>query len=274
MFTLKEVIGIVDSAYCKANENYIKLGVGLNTRTALLNRTRVVSLQLSESIDDFRDKMLFDMYLRPCNSLEAAKAESIRGADGAKDRPTHWCVRPDILEKAEEWLIYYSTVGKCLTALGCSAHYRSMPLDSALALIQAAMNLHQYKIYYDSKGSPAGLLTWGWLSNRTLQKLSENPSWDMHLSEWNEGEALCFRDIAVCAESAKAISDDLSGGIFGDEKLCYLLARDRTTQVPSLLEIAEDERASLSPWILSGFEAHGYLSENALSHLSEPIGRV
>lgn len=175
-----------------------------------------------------------------------------------------WLSRPDILEKCEENLARYAQFGQALLALSRSPVYKAMPVRAAMTMLATAIGTRQMRLYYDNAGEPAGLLTWAWLSQWTIDRLAGNDPTPMHICEWNEGSVLCFRDIAASSASVQEIAADLSGGLFPEETSCAVLVRDRVSQGTVLFQVAEGERESLRTWLSSQFKPIGAESVTTL----------
>jgi hemolysin-activating ACP:hemolysin acyltransferase len=134
------------------------------------------------------------------------------------------------------------------TGLKCSAAYSAAPDDALNSLIEVCHSIQQFRVYEDSRGEPQGFLSWAWLSDFTLDRLQINPFAPLHPSEWNEGETLCFRDLAATAQSAAAIAKDLGGGSFPDEP-CYITMQTDAKGTHSLIRFEPEERYELAEWL-------------------------
>jgi hemolysin-activating ACP:hemolysin acyltransferase len=134
-----------------------------------------------------------------------------------------------------------------------SASYFAAPDDAVNALIEVCHSIQQYRVYDDRRGEPQGFLSWAWLSDFTLNRLQINPFAQLHPSEWNEGEILCFRDLAATDQTVIAIAKDLRGGLFPDEP-CYITMQTDAKGTHALIRFEPDERYELAEW-LSGLYA-------------------
>lgn len=190
----------------------------------------------------------------------------IRSAPGLRSAPTHvsgatregaWTVGNDSLEKCEDQLSELAVLGQGLIALNLSPLYQDVPLSRAVSMITTANGMGQMRLYKNTAGEPSGLLTWAWLSEWTKARLTTDGKMPLHQCEWNEGETLCFRDIAVTSDSALQISRDLAGELFPEESSCVLLVRDRSSKDTVLFSIPETERESLGTWVMSQFRLKG-----------------
>lgn len=140
-------------------------------------------------------------------------------------------------------------LGECLQVLQrCDPHRRS-PLWADGLPLRDLVALRQFRLYRDAHGVPAGLVTWAWLSPYTLARLGAVPLHRAHISEWNEGLALCLCDVLDTDASRAAILDDLCGLLLPaqQEALLYLAphgaAGARTQQVD------RRDRAALGAWM-------------------------
>ena len=112
--------------------------------------------------------------------------------------------------------------GERLLALRrCDPLLRS-PLWNAIPLLRNLTALQQVRVYRDADGVPAGLLTWGWLSEYTVSRLGVTPLHAVHNSEWNEGRALCFCDLAVSEGVRAQMMHDVHSGLFPEQDTILL----------------------------------------------------
>lgn len=72
---------------------------------------------------------------------------------------------------------------------------RSENIDSMCRRIWPAIALDQIEFLYDSRGIAVGFVTWGFLSDSSVECLKNDPSFQLHLSEWNEGTILWIMDL-------------------------------------------------------------------------------
>lgn len=176
--------------------------------------------------------------------------------DGATT-PELWTVRNDILEKCEDQLSKLISFGQALSVLNLSPLYQDVPLRTAVSMITTASGMGQMKVYKNAVGASVGLLTWAWFSKWTMARLTADAQTPIHPCEWNEGEMLCFRDIAVTPNSALQIAGDLAGGLFPEESSCLLMVRDRNSKDVVLFSIPDSKRGSLSTWMMAQFKIAG-----------------
>ena len=117
-----------------------------------------------------------------------------------------------------------------------------MPLIVALRLAEVAIALDQIKIYFGIDGNPVAFISWALLSDDVEDRILRTKSMRLHISEWNEGEALWIVDFVSSARCASQILCDLRDGEFRKhERVRYL--RVKGTQV-LLQEISRYSTAS------------------------------
>lgn len=193
-------------------------------------------------------------------NAEGERARTVSKVDGIRSRKKveakaggvlHRVVHAEYVEQAKSEVQRMIATGEALLALCTSTQYSGLALKDALSTVSFGLGTGQFKIFRDSQGIPTGALTWMWLSTYTVNRLQQRQGADLHLSEWNEGDALCFRDIAPSRRSASEIAKAISGEMFPDEQACYILAKSACDHVIDIVEIPAGERPRLGPWLMS-----------------------
>jgi hemolysin-activating ACP:hemolysin acyltransferase len=115
-------------------------------------------------------------------------------------------------------------VGVALDALTRVPSYLDYRVGDIIPTIRMSTSLGQIKIYTDKNHQPCGVLTWMWLSDWTINRITRGASIaELHPSEWNEGTSLCFRDICISKEASCAMLSDIREGLFPDIVSCHLI---------------------------------------------------
>ena len=118
-----------------------------------------------------------------------------------------------------------------------------------MAVVLALTATGQYRLYRDHAGAPLGLLSWAWVSAWTLNRLRPDPLLPLHPCEWNEGEQLYFRDIAISPVCADALAKDLAGGVFGAQPWCFVGLRKSQNQGVALTRLEASQRPGFAAWL-------------------------
>lgn len=127
----------------------------------------------------------------------------------------------DVLRERRESFMQYHQVGQIMRTLIQAGPAAPALLRSA-HLVRTIATLRQFRVYEDAGGCPNGMLTWAWLSERTIARIEQQPLHAVHVSEWNEGETLCFFDVATSAASRAETIADVAGRLFPDQRHCLL----------------------------------------------------
>jgi hemolysin-activating ACP:hemolysin acyltransferase len=149
--------------------------------------------------------------------------------------------------KAAAFVSRHVETGLALSALAVSRQYLKVPVGVVRSSVLHAQSTRQFKTFRDSNGVPKGFLSWAWLSNYSLARLESNASLVLHPSEWNEGEILCFRDIAFTEESLARVSIDLGGALFCEESICYVTLG--VAGQPKLVRLTSGDRSDFAVWL-------------------------
>jgi hemolysin-activating ACP:hemolysin acyltransferase len=188
------------------------------------------------------------------------KRKSISEVDGIRSRSNveakageapHRIVHAAYIEQAKSEVQRMIAIGEALVAFCASKQYCGRALRDVLSTVSFGLGTGQLQIFRDSQGTPTGALTWMWLSTYTVNRLRQRKGIDLHLSEWNEGDVLCFRDIAPSRKSVSEIAKAISGEMFPDEQACYMLAKSACDEGIDIVEIPVGERPRLGSWLMS-----------------------
>ncbi|WEF31566.1 toxin-activating lysine-acyltransferase [Pseudoduganella chitinolytica] len=140
-------------------------------------------------------------------------------------------------------------LGECLAVLQrCDPHGRS-PLWAGAFPLGDLVTLRQYRLYRDEAGRPAGLVTWAWLSPRTLERLAATPLHLAHVSEWNEGSVLCLCDVLATAATQAQIMEDLGGDLLPEHDDAVLYLGPDAAQAAFAEPARRGNRTALAAWV-------------------------
>ena len=84
-----------------------------------------------------------------------------------------------------------------------SKHYCQYPIACLTLWIEPAISHGQMHLFKDSEGNPFGYMTWAYLASDAERRLLCDPEVLLHISEWNEGEALWILDFVVVTGNVK-----------------------------------------------------------------------
>lgn len=157
--------------------------------------------------------------------------------------------KKDVLDHCGTRLQELLAVGEALMALRAAPPYAALPTGTAISLVDTLTRTDQYKVFRDSAGQPLGLLSWAWISAWTVARLQGAVRTPLHPCEWNEGDQLYFRDIAVSRACADAMCADLSGGLFGTAAFCWVALTGGSDEGGTLVRLAPAQRRDFSNWL-------------------------
>lgn len=104
-----------------------------------------------------------------------------------------------------------------------SKNHALLPMSYVLKAIGAAKK-HQYlKFYFDDCGVPIGYVMWAFLAPDVEKRVMKTGIWDLHESEWNEGESFWIVDLLVPSGNVRPILRDMRDVLFPNEKVMSYL---------------------------------------------------
>jgi hemolysin-activating ACP:hemolysin acyltransferase len=153
--------------------------------------------------------------LRKLNSSSIAK---LRGRSlNTREVAAGLTARRDLMHTRELALRRTINVGRFLSLLAGSADWKQLSLTDAIRKARRALDIGQVKFYFDPSQKLIGLLSWAWLSERTISRISPLPLHAVHDSELNEGETLCLVDILMPVMARRELLDDVARDLFPAE---------------------------------------------------------
>ncbi|WP_082679870.1 toxin-activating lysine-acyltransferase [Paucibacter sp. KCTC 42545] len=241
MRKLYSVKDVCDQSNIKVDLVCIKLGyyLAMTAREGMAVRTKLSIKDFYARIKDAEISIYFDEHgrIQQANCFEPNASFKNRG------RPSMNAVHR-MTATVEKFLNY----GQAMTALARSPQYLDKSIGSVHAMLVSTFNIQQNKVYFDQKGISSGFVSWAWVSQYTIQKLRATPISDIHSSEWNEGDALCFRDLVITKDNASSIAEDIGGMMFPEEP-CFLTIRSIESGRAELFRVERSERKQLGDWI-------------------------
>ena len=88
-------------------------------------------------------------------------------------------------------------VGFAALLFSYSAHHRRYTCSDLQEYVAVPYRLKQYKIFYNEDGDVVGIVTWAWLSEYSINNITQDPRYSLHPSEWNEGRRLFIMDLVA-----------------------------------------------------------------------------
>jgi cytolysin-activating lysine-acyltransferase len=110
--------------------------------------------------------------------------------------------------------------------LAASSFHSRVPAIYLQAVVRPLLQHGQYKLFFDSRGDPVGFVLWALLAPTVEEQVMQAGVWDLHLSEWNEGDRIWIVDFAAPYGHFPSIAVDLFNTVFrGVEVLRYYRRR-------------------------------------------------
>jgi hemolysin-activating ACP:hemolysin acyltransferase len=78
-------------------------------------------------------------------------------------------------------------------------------------VLEPALRHRSIKFYFNSRGDEVGFAVWALLAPGVEDQFTRNRQWDLHISEWNEGDNLWMIDLVAPHGHLRKIIDDLDG---------------------------------------------------------------
>jgi cytolysin-activating lysine-acyltransferase len=106
-------------------------------------------------------------------------------------------------------------------ALRCE-NYRQFQIDSIQEWLEVPIELDQIKFFYDYFGSPVGFVVWAYLAPEVAYRLVNDSNFEMHISEWNEGNELWIIDFVAPFSHAYEIARGMQKKFINENKVEYI----------------------------------------------------
>ncbi|MEP7006766.1 MAG: toxin-activating lysine-acyltransferase [Sphingomonas bacterium] len=87
--------------------------------------------------------------------------------------------------------------------------------------LTAPIRLNQIEFLFNSHGAPIAFATWGFLTESCGERLTADPAYVLHLSEWNEGDQLWIIDIVAVAGQVQNLVRKLRNRRLSDVTRAY-----------------------------------------------------
>lgn len=167
-----------------------------------------------------------------------------------------------ILRGREQSLTKALEIGRCLLALWNAGRVEQSPLWRSLYTLTEIVAIRQFRTYLAPDKAPDGLLTWAWLSERTLARAAHISLHAMHTSELNEGATLCLCDVVITDAVRREMLEDILGNLFPDEVNILLYWPGKGGQ-GRLSRMSREQPEEIDEWLryASGNRGHGTAPE-------------
>lgn len=242
---LRTVVQALKLAWTTEQQQAAGLGYASALRSAQSSRR-----PLADWLDDFQAALAGDRQVLWFDTLARPAGFGIRSRTPAADASV-LTRKKDVLDHCTTRLHELLAAGEALTALRAAPAYNQAPIGAVTALVGTLAGTEQYKLYRDAAGRPAGLLSWAWISDWTVDRLKKDIRAPLHPCEWSEGDQLYFRDIAVSTRCAEAMCTDLCEGLFGAAPFCWIGLQGVFKERGDLVKLGRAQRCGFSSWLRS-----------------------
>ncbi|MBA5235638.1 toxin-activating lysine-acyltransferase [Pectobacterium aroidearum] len=103
----------------------------------------------------------------------------------------------------------YEKLGFAVACMLMNRNYSLYHIKILQQWTQKAISHNQFKVFFNNTNHPIGYMTWAFLREDTLSRLSQDPLFLLHDSEWDEGGTLCIMDFCCKPGSAIYCINDL-----------------------------------------------------------------
>jgi hemolysin-activating ACP:hemolysin acyltransferase len=86
-------------------------------------------------------------------------------------------------------------------------------------IIEPAIKHQFIKFYFNAHGESIGYVIWAFVAADVEKRFLESGTWDLHISEWNEGDQLWIIDLVAPFGNIKEILCDLRDAVFLNFKI-------------------------------------------------------
>jgi hemolysin-activating ACP:hemolysin acyltransferase len=105
-------------------------------------------------------------------------------------------------------------IGFVTTILTASRAHDHYPVSYVRELIGPALAHRLIKLYFNKKGDPVGYVVWAFIAEDVQTRFLQTGKWDLHESEWREGNLLWIVDFVAPFGHTYAILKDLRDCVF------------------------------------------------------------
>lgn len=134
---------------------------------------------------------------------------------------------------------FSSDIGFATLLFSFSEHHKKYSCEDIQKYVVTPYSLNQCKLYFNEKGDAVGIVTWAWLSDYSLDRITKESFYELHLSEWNEGLNLYIMDVVAPFGDFKFIASDLLKR-FHNQKVCFSVRRSDDVSIRKVVKWKRD----------------------------------
>lgn len=140
-------------------------------------------------------------------------------------------------------------VGQCLLLLMDSVRHRGRHYRHLIRIVRNFTSLSQYRLHFSDAGEAIGLVTWSWLTDRTVKQVTSISLYDVHPAELNEGNRLCLVDAIFAASDSDFLIRDVVGDLCSNDASLQLFMPQEQGQGAHLRTCAASDVNELRRWV-------------------------
>lgn len=91
----------------------------------------------------------------------------------------------------------WEPLGFACSLIAHSELHSKLPISYLTRVINAALKHRYIKFYFDHEGNASGYVIWAYLAPDVERRIMQRGWWDLHESEWNEGDSLWIVDLVA-----------------------------------------------------------------------------
>jgi cytolysin-activating lysine-acyltransferase len=113
-------------------------------------------------------------------------------------------------------------LGFVVHLMGFSRTHFRYPVPYISKLVEPAIKHRRIRFFFDARGEPAAFVMWAHVSLETEHRFLATGNWNLHASEWNEGDRLWIIDFAAPTGCVRQVLANLRDEQFANEEcICY-----------------------------------------------------
>ncbi|MYM24376.1 toxin-activating lysine-acyltransferase [Duganella sp. FT135W] len=109
--------------------------------------------------------------------------------------------------------------------------HHKLNLEYMRQVIEPAIRQRRIKFYFNEDGGIVGYVAWAWLAEEVAERVIAKGTFNLHESEWNEGNQLWIVDLLVPYGSLPYVMRHLRDKQFKDNAALHYLRRRGDNQV-------------------------------------------
>lgn len=135
--------------------------------------------------------------------------------------------------------------------LTTSPNHSGYPASYLRSVIEQAISNRCMKFYFNAQGEALGYVVWAFLAPDVEARFMKDGHWNLHPSEWDEGDSLWIIDIVAPAGNFREVIRDLRDVVFKNQQsvnYCRVRRGQRVRKklsrdVPGHLFLTVDEKS-------------------------------